>query len=177
MRHIEESLSNEAYRDMKQAARSVLRKLGTDFNIEEERERRLEQDTAEARQRVRPEDKRDDQGLSEIPEELLTESEKRHEQYRRKQAMAGRVTPAAERLPIMTAEERQARDKNRPKWRATSFEGPIEKLIEKYGDLEDVERHLTLGQSMKYEFTPDGKVLDKDGNVIYDGERLVTPPK
>ena len=163
--------------DMKRAARSVLRKLGTDFNIEQERERRLEQDTEDARQRARPEDSRDDKGMSEIPEGLLTESEKRHEKYRRQQAMAGRVTPAAERLPIMTAEERQARDKDRPKWRATSFEGPIEKLIDKYGDLEEVQRHLTLGQSMKYEFTPDGRVLDMDGNVIYDGEKLVGPPK
>ena len=162
---------------MKQAARSVLRKLGTDFNLDEERERRLEQDTAQARQRTQPDAGRGDQGMSEIPNELLTESERRHEQYRRKQAMAGRVTPAAERLPIMTAEERQTRDKGRPKWRATSFEGPIEKLIEKYGDLEEVEKHLTLGQSMKYEFTADGKVLDKDGNAIYDGEKLVNLPK
>lgn len=76
----------------------------------------------------------------------------------------------------MTSEEREERDKNRPKWRATSFEGPIEKLIEKYGpDLEEVQRHLTLGQSMKYDFTDDGKVLDMAGNVVYDGGKPVGP--
>ena len=87
--------------------------------------------------------------------------------------MAGRFTPAAERLPIMTDEERKTRDKDRPKWVQTNFEGPIEKLIEKYRDLEEVRKHLTLGQSMKYEFTTDGKVLDKSGKIIYDGEKLV----
>jgi hypothetical protein len=76
--------------------------------------------------------------LLSLPEEMLSESEKRHEKYRRRQAMAGRFPPAAERLPIMTAEEREERDKLRPKWTQTQFEGPIEKLIEKYGDAFDV---------------------------------------
>jgi hypothetical protein len=62
-----------------------------------------------------------------------------------------------------------------PKWQQTEFEGPIEKLIEKYKDLEEVKRHLTLGQAMKYEFTADGSVLDQKGNVIFDGEKLVKP--
>ena len=77
----------------------------------------------------------------------------------------------------MTAAEREARDKDRPKYHATEFEGPIEKLIEKYQDLEEVQRHLTLGQSMKYEFTDDGRVLDKDGEVIFDGTKVVSPKK
>jgi hypothetical protein len=46
-------------------------------------------------------------------------------------------------------------------------------LIEKYKDLAEVQRHLTLGQSMKYEFTTDGQILDKEGNVIFDGEKIV----
>ena len=76
----------------------------------------------------------------------------------------------------MTSDERKERDKDRPKWRATSFEGPIEKLIEKYDrDLDEVQRHLTLGQSMKYEFTDDGKVLDTEGNIIFDGQRISSP--
>ncbi|MFH1568279.1 MAG: hypothetical protein ABIL09_09805 [Gemmatimonadota bacterium] len=176
---------------MKQQARSVLRKIGTDFHLEHEREERLEREMGDVQHRQqqlreegeggpdRPADgpRAETAGLSALPEEMLSESEKRHEQYRRRQAMGGRVTPAAERLPIMTAEERQQRDKDRPKWRTTSFEGPIEKLIEKYRDLEEVRRHLTLGQSMKYEFTDDGRVLDREGNVVYDGQKVVKPAR
>jgi len=177
---------------MNRSTRSVLRKLGTDFHLDQEREDRASRDLAETEHRQRqfqeeeegaegrPQDRAHDEpgGLAAVPEDQLTESEKRHEQYRRRMSMGGRVTPAAERLPIMTSEERAERDKNRPKWRPTSFEGPIEKLIEKYDrDLEEVQRHLTLGQSMKYDFTEDGQVLDRDGNVIFDGEKLVAPHK
>ena len=160
---------------MNSAARSVLRKLGADQSLETEREQRIQREVEEARGKDQARREREGTGaLEEIPDELLSESEKRHEKYRRQQAMAGRFTPAAERLPIMTSEERQERDKDRPNWRPTSFEGPIEKLIEKYRDLDEVQRHLTLGQSMKYEFTADGRVLDRDGNLIFDGEKIVS---
>ena len=159
---------------MNRAARSVLRKLGADQSLENEREQRIEREVEEAKSTDLARKDRGGAGaLDDIPEELRSETEKRHEKYRRKQAMAGRFTPAAERLPIMTSEERQERDKDRPNWRPTSFEGPIEKLIEKYKELDEVQRHLTLGQSMKYEFTADGRVLDRDGNLIYDGENIV----
>ena len=167
---------------MNRAAKNVLRKLGTDMQEDEreeltareaddlkQRESEADAQKAAAEQRAR----QHEVGLGSVPEEMLSESEKRHEQYRRRQSMGGRISPAAERLPIMTAAERKARDKNRPKYAATEFEGPIEKLIEKYQDLEEVRRHLTLGQSMKYDFTEDGRVLDRDGNVIFDGEKLV----
>ena len=157
---------------MNKAARSVLRKLGHDQSLDDERQHRIEQEVED--QQKRAAERRDDGApLDSVPEEMLSESEKRHASYRRQQAMGGRFTPAAERLPIMTADQRKERDKDRPKWNPTSFEGPIEKLIEKYGDLEEVKRHLTLGQSMKYEFTEDGRVVDTDGKVIYDGEKLV----
>jgi len=165
---------------MNRAARSVLRKIGTDLNLEAEQEQRLGQEAQDAQSRIEDLRKRgsgqlDSEGLGQVPDEMLSESEKRHQNYRRQQASAGRFAPAAERLPIMTTDERKERDKNRPKWQGTtSFEGPIEKLIEKYDrDLDEVQRHLTLGQSMKYEFTDDGKVLDTEGNVIFDGENVV----
>ena len=164
---------------MNRAAKNVLRKLGTDIDLEQEREERFAREADEAQQRQQGGDSASVErgaGLGAVPEEMLSESEKRHEQYRRRQAMGGRTTPAAERLPIMTAEERKARDRDRPKYHATEFEGPIEKLIEKYGDLDEVRRHLTLGQAMKYEFTEDGRILDRNGEVIYDG-KAVTPPK
>ena len=166
---------------MNRAAKNVLRKLGTDVDLDEEREQLVAREAEEAQQRqledeTRRRSERDrDAGLSSVPEEMRSESERRHDQYRRRQAMGGRIEPAAERLPIMTAAERKARDRDRPKYHATEFEGPIEKLIEKYDSLEEVQRHLTLGQSMKYEFTDDGRILDRDGNVIYDGEKLVNP--
>jgi hypothetical protein len=156
---------------MNQAARSVLRKLGNDQHLDNERQQSIEREAAERAQHS--EQKTGSDSLDSIPEEMLSESEKRHEKYRRQQAMAGRFPPAADRLPIMTAEERKERDKDRPNWNPTDFEGPIEKLIEKYKDLDEVKKHLSLGQAMKYDFTEDGKVLDKKGNVIFDGEKLV----
>ncbi|HCV24754.1 MAG: hypothetical protein CME13_05445 [Gemmatimonadetes bacterium] len=169
---------------MNRAARNVLRKIGTDVHLEEEREEHVAREMDEARSRgqqaeeeARKRPGHDEGGMSNVPEELLTDSEKRHELYRRRQSMASRTESAAERLPIMTSEERKARDRNRPKYHATEFEGPIEKLIEKYQDLDEVLRHLTLGQSMKYEFTEDGCILDRDGNMIYDGEKIVGPQK
>lgn len=159
---------------MSRVARSVLRKIGFDPNLDEERRQHVEREMQEKAPPPGPgPDPKAAGSIESVPDELLSESEKRHEKYRRQQAMAGRFTPAAERLPIMSAEERKARDKDRPKWTQTNFEGPIEKLIEKYRDLEEVRKHLTLGQSMKYEFTEDGKVLDKNGKIIYDGEKLV----
>ena len=158
---------------MNKAARHVLRKLGTDNNLDQERQQRLAREVEDEQQRRKDQGVDQDTSFEAIPEDMMTETEKRHEKYRRQQAMAGRFTPAAERLPIMTAEEREAHNKDRPKWQQTSFEGPIEKLIEKYQDLAEVQRHLTLGQAMKYEFTADGRVLDKEGNVIFDGEQIV----
>lgn len=157
---------------MSRAARSVLRKIGYDPTLDDERRQQLEREAAEQMDAAHAASQQPG-SMEDVPDELLSESEKRHEKYRRQQAMAGRFTPAADRLPIMTADERKARDKDRPKWSQTEFEGPIEKLIEKYKDLEEVRKHLTLGQSMKYEFTPNGKVLDKSGKVIFDGEKLV----
>lgn len=161
---------------MNRSARSVLRKLGTDQHLEDERQQRIAREAEEQHARPDSDAAKDGESatLEKLPDELLSESEKRHERYRRQQAVAGRFTPAAERLPIMTAEQRQERDKARPKWSQTQFEGPIGKLIDRYsGDLEEVKKHLTLGQSMKYEFTQDGQVLDKDGNVVYDGTRVI----
>lgn len=165
---------------MNRAAKNVLRKLGTDVDLDEEREELATREAEEAQQRLvesesrRAAERNREAGLSSVPEELRSESEKRHDSYRRRQAMAGRTEPAAERLPIMTAAQRKARDKDRPKYHATEFEGPIEKLIDKYQDLEEVKRHLTLGQSMKYDFTEDGRILDRDGKLIYDGEKVVS---
>ena len=162
---------------MNRAARSVLRKLGTDHHLDLELQQRLEREAEENQDRLSAMNKKSSgdslSTIEKIPDELLSESEKRHEQYRRRQAIAGRFTPAVERLPIMTAEERQERDRSRPKWSKSQFEGPLEKLIEKYKDIDELKKHLSLGQTMKYQFTEDGRILDREGNVIFDGKKLV----
>jgi hypothetical protein len=161
---------------MNKAARSVLRRIGPENNVNPQSEQIISREVEEAKARLREREATSDDGQSTfeaMPEEMLTESEKRHGKYRRQQAQAGRFTPAADRLPIMTKEQREAHNKDRPKWQQTQFEGPIEKLIEKYKDIDEVKKHLTLGQSMKYEFTEDGRVFDQKGNLIFDGEKLV----
>ena len=115
---------------MNRAARSVLRKIGTDLNLEAEQEQRLGQEAQDAQNRIEDLRKRGsgqlaNEGLGQVPDEMLSESEKRHQNYRRQQASAGRFAPAAERLPIMTTDERKERDKNRPKWCLTKKQGVI----------------------------------------------------
>ena len=162
---------------MNQAARSVLRRIGNDPGVENERQQHLQREVDENNRRSEASPSGGGaagrEALDGIPDEMLSESERRHEKYRRQQAMAGRFTPAAERLPIVTAEERATGAKDRPNWNPSGFEGPIEKLIEKYKSLAEVKKHLSLGQAMKYDFTDDGRVLDKNGTVVFDGEKLV----
>ena len=103
-----------------------------------------------------------------------TSTEQRHDHYRRKQEFASRLGPGAERLPILTEEEKERRRRERPQRRKIEFEGPIEKLIEKYQDSKEVFNHLSIGQLMKYELNEEtGRIYEK-GKMIYDGEKLVS---
>ena len=105
--------------------------------------------------------------------EQKTELEKRHDRFRQRQEYASRLGPAAERLPIITKEEREERKKNRPERRQIQFEGPIEKLIEKYKDPKEVFNHLSNGQLMKYELDDITGCIYEKGKLIFDGEKLV----
>ena len=78
---------------MNKAARHVLRRLGTDTSLDHERQQRLSREVEEEQQKRREQGGDQDTSFETIPEEMLTESEKRHEKYRRQQAMAGRFTP------------------------------------------------------------------------------------
>lgn len=100
-----------------------------------------------------------------------TEVEKKHDHFRRQQEFASRLGPASERLPVISAEEHERRDKAKPLNKKMEFEGPIEKLIGKYRDPAEVFKHLSLGQLMKYELK-EGKIYEK-GKLLYDGEKLV----
>lgn len=116
----------------------------------------------------------EDPEMAQNPEQSKTELEKRHDKYRRQQEFAGRLGPAAERLPILTDEERQRREKERPKRRKIEFEGPIEKLIEKYKDPKEVFNHLSIGQLMKYELDEETGCIYEKGKMIFDGTNLVS---
>ena len=107
-------------------------------------------------------------------DEDRTQTEQRHDHYRRKQEFASRLGPTSERLPIRTKEEIEAMKKDRPQRRQISFEGPIEKLIEKYKDPKIVFEHLSIGQLMKYELNEETGCIYEGEQLIFDGEKLVS---
>lgn len=144
---------------MSGSLKDLLRKVG----IDDVRER--EQDKWSERSED-PDDYRN-------PDEGKSELEKRHDRYRRQQEYASRLGPAAERLPIITKEEQEKREKSRPKRRKIEFEGPIEKLIEKYKDPKVVFDHLSIGQLMKYELEEETGCIFEKGKLIFDGQKLV----
>ncbi len=84
--------------------------------------------------------------------------ETEHDRYRRRQRrMADQDTSSS--LPI----EVVSKHKEPPK-PGTTFEGTVEKLIEKYKDPREVVRHMTHGQFMRYELR---------GGEIWEGEKLI----
>lgn len=142
---------------MNESVKGILRKMGEDGPLDRERDRWR---------------KRAEKVASDYHSEGdKTEIEKKHDHFRRQQEFASRLGPAAERLPVMTSEEKERREKAKRNAKQHQFEGPLEKLIEKYRDPEEVFKHLSLGQLVKYELK-EGKIYEK-GKLIYDGERLV----
>ena len=144
---------------MPDSVRNIMRRAGRDDLREKEK--------VEWRQRA------EEIGAHYENAEEKDELEKRHDKFRRQQEYASRLGPAAERLPIMTQEERERREKERPNRRRIEFEGPIEKLIEKYKDPKEVFKHLSLGQLMKYELDEATGCIYEKGKLIFDGEKLV----
>ena len=144
---------------MNRSVRDIMRKAGNDDLKEGERERfrRKAEEVGEYYENV----------------EEKSELEKRHDRYRRQQEYASRLGPAAERLPILSKEEQERREKEKPKRRQLQFEGPIEKLIQKYEDPRVVFEHLSLGQLMKYELDEKTGCIYERGKLIFDGEKLV----
>ena len=144
---------------MSDSLRDIMRKAGRDDVQEREQEKWAERagDLLEHREQ----------------EAAKSEVEKRHDKFRRQQEYASRLGPAAERLPIISKEESERRGRERPKRRTYEFEGPIEKLIEKYQDPKEVFNHLSLGQLMKYELDEESGCIYEKGKLIFDGEKLV----
>ena len=144
---------------MSDSLRDILRKMGRDDAREKEQDKWRDRAQEFLDYREQEADK--------------SEVEKRHDKYRRQQEYASRLGPAAERLPIISKEEREKREKGRPKRREIKFEGPIEKLIEKYKDPGEVFKHLSLGQLMKYELDAETGCIYERGKLIFDGKKLV----
>ena len=106
-------------------------------------------------------------------ETTKSEVEKRHDKFRRQQEYASRLGPAAERLPIISKEESERRERERPQRKSYEFEGPIEKLIEKYKTPKEVFNHMSFGQLMKYELDEKTGYIYEKGKLIFDGEKMV----
>jgi len=144
---------------MSDSLRDIMRKAGRDDAQEREQEKWAE---------------RAEELLNNREQEATkSEIEKRHDKFRRQQEYASRLGPAAERLPILSKEESAKRESERPQRRTYAFEGPIEKLIEKYKDPKEVFNHLTMGQLMKYEWDEKTGCIYEKGKLIFDGEKLV----
>ena len=89
------------------------------------------------------------------------EEETDHDRYRRRQQRLAEQDTASS-LPIKYVAE--AKVAPHP---GTRFEGPIEKLVEKYKDPKEVVRHMTTGQYMRYELRG-GQIWEGDA-LVYDG--------
>ena len=145
---------------MSDSLRDIMRKVGRDDVQEREQEKWVE---------------KAEEILGHQAEEASKDPiEKRHDKYRRQQEYASRLGPAAERLPIISKEESQRRERDRPKKKSYEFEGPIEKLIEKYKDPKEVFNHMSMGQLMKYELDESSGCIYEHGKLIFDGEKMVS---
>ena len=126
---------------MSDSVRHIMSKAGTDNLKDEER----------AKFRAKADE------ISELyEEEDKTELEKRHDRFRARQERASRLGPAAERLPILTREESERREKERPQRRQIKFEGPIEKLIEKHKDAPIIKAITEKAKKEDIPADPDG---------------------
>ena len=132
---------------MGKSAKSIMRKLGDRRSVEEARKKYLDTESTHERR------------------ENMTVDEARHDKYRSRQKALSELGPVSERLPIYKKEDRE----DERKARTIQFEAPIEKLIERYKDPEEIFRHMSYGQLMKYELR-DGRIYQK-GTLIYDGTK------
>lgn len=144
---------------MSDSLRDIMRKAGRDDVREREQEKWVE--------------KAEEILGHQAEEASKDEVEKRHDKFRRQQEYASRLGPATERLPIISREESERRERDRPKKKTYEFEGPIEKLLEKYETPKEAFDHMSMGQLMKYELDEASGCIYENGKLIYDGEKMV----
>ena len=108
-------------------------------------------------------------GTRRRPDAERDNDETDHDRYRRRQQRLAEQDTASS-LPIEYVEHKEVGP--RP---GSQFEGPIEKLIEKYKDPREVVRHMSVGQYMRYELRG-GEIWQGD-TLLYDGTQHMQGPQ
>lgn len=150
----------------------ILRQLGQTDRDKEKRLREAREEVKEIKRAIF-EEKELTEVERELPEHdaLITKHHLRH--ARRVQDTGRRMGATVDRLPIHKGEKAyHQKDHRVPK--KLEFEGPLDKLIEKYGPAE-ADEYFSLGQHQKYQ----KKVNRETGGIEYwninDGEREYPP--
>ena len=129
------------------STKSILRKIGTENNIQELENERLKQNYEQIRI--------NDDKLEE--ERNKDETTKAHERYRRRQ----KSTETAMSLDELIKPAKKFVQKP-----GTYFYGPLEKLAKDFGDINTMTMYMTIGQLTKY--TEEGCCLyNKKGDLVY----------
>ena len=129
------------------STKSILRKIGTEYQQQELENERLKQNY----EQIRINDDKFEE------ERNKDESTKTHERYRRKQkssenamSLDGLIRPAKKIV-------------QKP---GTYFYGPLEKLAKEFGDIETMTMYMTIGQLTKYK-EESGCLYNKEGKMVY----------
>ena len=129
------------------STKSILRKIGTENNIQELENERLKQNYEQIRI--------NDDKLEE--ERNKDETTKAHERYRRRQ----KSTETAMSLDELIKPAKKFVQKP-----GTYFYGPLEKLAKDFGDIKTMTMYMTIGQLTKYR-ERDGCLYNKEGQLVY----------
>ena len=129
------------------STKSILRKIGTENNIQELENERLKQNYEQIRI--------NDDKLEE--ERNKDETTKAHERYRRRQ----KSTETAMSLDELIKPAKKFVQKP-----GTYFYGPLEKLAKDFGDINTMTMYMTIGQLTKYK-EEGGCLYNKKGDLVY----------
>ena len=129
------------------STKSILRKIGTENNIQELENERLKQNYEQIRI--------NDDKLEE--ERNKDETTKAHERYRRRQ----KSTETAMSLDELIKPAKKFVQKP-----GTYFYGPLEKLAKDFGDINTMTMYMTIGQLTKYK-EERGCLYNKKGDLVY----------
>ena len=129
------------------STKSILRKIGTENNLQEFENERLKKNYEQIRI--------NDDKLEE--ERNKDETTKAHERYRRRQ----KSTETAMSLDELIKPAKKFVQKP-----GTYFYGPLEKLAKDFGDINTMTMYMTIGQLTKYK-EEGGCLYNKKGDLVY----------
>ena len=90
-------------------------------------------------------------------EKEKSEAQKTHERYRRKQKTENGMSLESLIRPAQKVVEKPG----------TYFHGPLNKLVEEFGDIKTITAYMTMGQMIKYS-QEDCCLYDRDGKMVYN---------